>query len=474
MFIVRYSEIGLKGNKTRRNMEKILTDNISSAIHNGPELKFKKSDGRIFIYSDSEELKKILKNIFGIKSFSIAREYTFNTMDEIVERIKTNYNEYVRNKKFAVIATRKGTHPFTSKELEIAAGDALYEYSGGVDLENPQAPVYVEVRDKNFYLFTEKIAGPGGLPLKSEGRAISLFSGGIDSPVSTYMVMKRGMASDLLFCSLAHPSDTVYMLEVAKNLIDKYSTGYDPTIFIIDGTSLITKILRNPDQKYTNLIFKEMLYLYAEKLCRIHDYDAIVTGESIGQVSSQIPLNLKSLSLDISFPIFRPLIGFDKEETIEYSKIHGLYRNDSIGEFCSLFSRNPGINIRPGELKKAMEDFNIDEYFKEIITLKGSNIENYLSTIKTGKVHEIDENMIAVDLRESTDYDKWHVPGAININVRDIDGFMSKAEKDRKYLFYCKKGLNSAYAVSMMVSEGFNAYYSTDIELKKISSKMHV
>ena len=124
-----------------------------------------------------------------------------------------------------------------SRYLLENAVNLMPENSAGVDLENSSAPLYIEVRDKNFYTFTEKIEGPGGLPLKSEGKAISLFSGGIDSPVATFMVMKRGMATDLLFCSLAHPSDTLYMLKSARNLLFKYSHGYNSNIFILDGTS---------------------------------------------------------------------------------------------------------------------------------------------------------------------------------------------------------------------------------------------
>ncbi|WP_061951405.1 THUMP domain-containing protein [Acidiplasma cupricumulans] len=114
-------------------------------------------------------------------------------------------------------AKRSGSHSFTSMDIEKILGDALYKYSAGVDLEHPDIRIYIEIRDNRFYLFTEKIEGPGGLPLKSEGKLLSLFSGGIDSPVATYMVMKRGSATDLLFCSLAHPVDTVQMLMAAKS-----------------------------------------------------------------------------------------------------------------------------------------------------------------------------------------------------------------------------------------------------------------
>ncbi len=470
MFIVRYSEIGLKGNKTRRNMEKLLIENIISSLPGNFNLKYKKSDGRIYLYSDSPELMDILPNIFGIKSFSRATEYTFNDIEDIVTRCREYYFDYVKNKTFAVRATRKGTHSFTSRDLEIAVGNALYDNSSGVDLDNPEAPLYIEVRDKNFYIFTEKIGGPGGLPLKSEGKAISLFSGGIDSPVATFMVMKRGMATDLLFCSLAHPSDTIYMLKSAKNLLFRYSSGYNSNIYILDGTSLITGVLHHPDQKYANLIFKGLLYSYAENLCQENDYDAIVTGESIGQVSSQIPKNLKSLSHDINTPIFRPLIGFDKEETINYSKMKGLYMNESIGEFCSLFSKNPGINTSYKDLKLEVGKFPLKETLHEIIKIKKDTIDSYIDSIQNSKIDSIPENSIIIDLRGNDDFDKWHIPEAINMPVGSIDSLINSGNPDKNYFFYCKKGLNSAYAASIMISHGYRSFYSTEKDLKKIEA----
>ncbi len=467
MFIVRYSEIGLKGNKTRRMMEKTLMENIISSLPQNFDLKYKKSDGRIYLYSEESIFFQLLPHVFGIRSFSPAREYTFNSIEDIVSKCVEHYSKYVSGKSFAVRATRKGTHNFTSKQMEIAVGDALYNRSSGVNLENPEAPLFIEVRDKNFYTFTEKIDGPGGLPLRSEGRAISLFSGGIDSPVATYMVMKRGMAADILFCSLAHPSDTIYMLKSARNLLSKYSKGYNGNIFIMDGSSLITEIVQHPSQKYANLIFKELLYRYAEALSRKFDYDAIVTGESIGQVSSQIPKNLKSLSMDIRMPIFRPLIGFDKEETISYSRSRGLYMEESIGEFCSLFSKNPGINTDYSDLKHELEKFPVENNLHEIIAIKMDQIDSYVSSIRGSRTDRIPENSIIIDLRLPSEYEKWHIPGSINMDLKSLNAITETGDKSKNYFFYCKKGLNSAYASSIMISKGFSSFYSTEKDLKK-------
>ncbi len=472
MFIVRYSEIGLKGDKTRRNMEQILINNILSCSksHN-IDLKYSKTDGRIFLYTDNDDfLYEILPKIFGIKSFSYAYEYKFDNIDTIAAMAREKFYDSVKNRKFAVIATRKGVHSFTSRDIEVKIGDALYNNSSGVDLDNPDIKIYAEIRDNKLYLFTEKIGGPGGLPLKSEGKAISLFSGGIDSPVATYMIMKRGVACDLLFCSLAHPADTVYMLRVAKNLLDQYSRGYNNRIFILDGSTLITEIIKNPTHKFSNLIFKELLYEYAQNLCIEYGYNGIVTGESIGQVSSQTPENIEAMSRDIHYPVYRPLIGFDKEETINYSKSINLYFSDSIGEFCSLFSKNPGIKVAYHDLKKEMDKFDLNKYIHEIIVLRKDNIDSYMKSIENRYVNDIPVHCNIIDLRNSDDYDKWHIASAVNLNIKDLDSVIEHGDRDKNYLFYCKKGLNSAYAVSLMLENGYSAFYSTEKSLKKIKN----
>ncbi len=469
MFIIRYSEIGLKGEKSRRQMENILIQNIKSELERYnifPE--FKKSDGRIYIFTDSKLLYDILPRIFGIKSFSHAEEFKFRTIEEIVSITVSKFSGMISGKKFAVSAKRSGSHSFTSMDIEKILGDALYKYSAGVDLEHPDIRIYIEIRDNRFYLFTEKIEGPGGLPLKSEGKLLSLFSGGIDSPVATYMVMKRGSATDLLFCSLAHPVDTVQMLMAAKNLLDKYSIGYNAKIFIIDGSKLVTAISEHPDQMYTNIIFKKLLYEYAEYLCEKYGYNGMVTGESIGQVSSQTPQNLMLISEGIKYPVYRPLIGFDKEETINYSKSKSLFMNQSSAEFCSLFSKNPGIIVNHKDFYNEIKKFNVKDYMQELVEIDKNTIDDYIKSIKNKRFRGELDNVEFIDLRSRSDYENWHEPGAINLNLGELRNFIEHADRFKNYVFYCKKGLNSAYAASIMSKHGFNAYYVSERDLKSM------
>ncbi|SMD30625.1 THUMP domain-containing protein [Picrophilus oshimae] len=464
MYIVRYSEIGIKGERARRKMEGILSYNIKAALESlNINADVIRTRGRIYVMSDND-ISDLLKRIFGIKSFSSALMFKFSSIDDIKNIVYRLYNEKVYKKTFGIFAKRAGNHKFTSKDVERIVGDALYKNSNGVDLENPEVPIYIEIRDDKFYVFDRIIPGTGGLPLRSEGSALSLFSGGNDSPLATYMVMKRGSPCDLLFCSFAHPEDTYNMLLSARRLFDKYSYGYDPLIYIIDGTELASRIMER-NQKYGNLIFKKLLYLYADNLCSLKNYNAMVTGESIGQVSSQTLENLRSLSHGIDHPILRPLIGFDKDEIVSKSRELEIFEYNHLGEFCSIVSKRPGVRVSVDELNNEMRYYNID-LMKTSLVLKYSEINNYINAMKLSFIRDIPDDAVVMDLRPASDYIKWHLNGSLNIDVKNLKNM--NFDKDKTYVFYCRKGLNSAYAASILRKNGINAYYTTENNVKRL------
>ncbi|EQD41173.1 thiamine biosynthesis/tRNA modification protein ThiI, partial [mine drainage metagenome] len=181
---------------------------------------------------------------------------------------------------------------------------------------------------------------------------VSLVSGGIDSPVAAWMMMKRGSVQDIVFCSLAHPIDTAEFIRSIEPLIDRWSHGSDPAIHIFNGTPLIDLMAGGEGFAHPNVGFKKFLYELAAAVNRRVNGYGIVTGESLGQVSSQTAENLFSLTLSVSVPIYRPLIGFDKDEIVELSKRIGTFPETSLGEFCSIFSINPSISIKEEDLQQ--------------------------------------------------------------------------------------------------------------------------
>ncbi len=202
LYLVRYSEIGLKGKSTRNTMELKLIKNMKSALsRNNISGSFTRERGRIYA-STSENADTVFRKIMGIKSFSEVYSMKFSNKEEIVSKVVELFSDIVRNKTIASRVRRSGSHNFSSLDMDRMIGDALSKYASGIDLTSPDVEIMVEIRDTRAYIMKNLIDGPGGLPIGTEGKMISLVSGGIDSPVATWMLLRRGSPVDMLFISI--------------------------------------------------------------------------------------------------------------------------------------------------------------------------------------------------------------------------------------------------------------------------------
>ncbi len=256
VLIVRYDEIGIKKPGTRNKMENTLISNLlaSAKVHNCDKTVVKKHQGRIFLYGDVECLSNSSIKVFGVRSVSIAEELHFESINNIAEKATEIWSNRVVGKRFAVVVRRVGKHNFSSYDVARLVGEALLKYGGKVDLDNPEVSFYIEIRDNMAYFYDNIIEGPGGLPLGSEGIAISLISGGIDSPVSSWMIMKRGVAVDFLYCNLGSEITKNAVLNVIYRLLE-WSQGYTPKIFVADCSVITKTIMTQIDKKIWPLAF---------------------------------------------------------------------------------------------------------------------------------------------------------------------------------------------------------------------------
>lgn len=468
LYLIRYSEIGLKGKKTRNQMELRLINNISKSLKDKKEkTSFVRERGRIFAIS-SEDISIEISRVMGVKSFSSVKVIKFKEKQELLEKVVSEFTGKVEGKKFAVHTRRTGNHDFTSIEFDKLAGDKLFAFSSGVDLKNPDVKVEIEIRNNLAYLIMQTFEGPGGLPLGTEGKMVSLISGGIDSPVSTWLMMKRGSPVDMIFISLANPIDTKNFLKKAFILYSNWYSGYNPHIYIVDASRLITDYLFKGKMKYANVSYKRKMYEIADKISQDIGAFGIITGESSGQVSSQTPENLYELSKGLKTVIHRPLIGMDKDWIIDLARRIGTFHNDSTEEFCALFGEKPITKIKHEELEQDIE--RISEYFpsdSEIVKIRGNEIEEYLKKIgdpeyEIKSVDMMPENSLIIDVRDPLSYKGWHPEGAINLNPGSISRIEEINKENRSIVFYCKQGLQSAYMAGRLRKKGYDAYFASE------------
>lgn len=473
LYLIRYSEIGLKGKSTRNSMELRLIKNMKFAIRkNNIHGEFYRERGRIYAITDLHA-ENSLENVMGIKSFSEVFFMTFKDPKEIISEVTHIFSEKVSGKTFASRVRRSGNHNFTSIEMDRMIGDALFSYSAGIDLTEPDVEIQVEIRDNRAYIIKSWFEGPGGLPLGTEGRMISLVSGGIDSPVATWMMMRRGSPADMLFISMAHPVDTVEFLKAAGKLYDRWYNGYDPDIYILDITRLMDQYLFRGKMRYGNVSFKKFIYNMAEKFCIEKNYCGIITGESSGQVSSQTPENLMELSRGMTFPVHRPLIGMDKDWIISKSREIGTFESTSLGDFCSLFSETPITKIKKEELEHDMKNIaSYDPLENEIIRIKGSQIKSFIDNLSFHTSKDVlPSNAVYMDMRDIKSYDAWHPEGAIHTSPVKIGKQIDSINKEQPVILYCKKGLQSAHFASRLRKLGFDAYFTDEKTVMKHTLK---
>lgn len=371
LIIARYGEVGLKSNRVRRRFENRLINNIKASI----DAEVKVYQARIFIFpKDFDDAIEKLEMIFGIVSYSpaVSTKSTF----EDVERDLATYAEKLHdeglldeNTRFAISCRRVGTHEFSSQEMAAFAGAVIVKkYSSPVDLTNPELTIYLEVRDNDAYIFHEKIEGPGGLPLGTQGKVISLVSSGIDSPVATYLMMKRGCQVIALYCD-NQPYTTPDALKNYEDLIDQlnlYASGAPIKKRVVKYGDYLSTCKSEAPDKMTCVLCKSGMYKIAGMLAKKLHAEAVIDGSSLGQVASQTLPNILATREDLDVPVLSPLIGLDKVEITRIAEKIGTFeisKRDDGG--CKAVPKYPETKADLELVKEIKEAINQEEQLKK-------------------------------------------------------------------------------------------------------------
>ena len=366
LIIARYGEIGLKSPKIRSRFERKLVKNIKATF----ECDVNRNQGRIYIFPrDFDEGIEKLNRVFGVVSYSPATSTNtdYADIDETLTRYASDLvDEGIldENTKFAIKCRRVGTHDFTSQEMAAHCGGVVRNVvMAPVDLTNPDLTIFVEIRENDAYIYHEKIRGPGGLPLGTQGKVIVLLSSGIDSPVAAYMMMKRGCEVVALHCN-NDPFSGPKVTENFNLLVDRlniYAMGVPIKKRIIDYGEYLSVAKEKAPEKMTCVLCKSGMYRIAEKLAVKLGADAIVDGSSVGQVASQTLSNILATRYGVEVPILSPLIGLDKEEITAIAKEIGTFEISKIDDGgCSAVPRYPETHADLERVKKACEDMDQD------------------------------------------------------------------------------------------------------------------
>ena len=377
--IIRFSgELWLKKRWTRRQYEKQLARNLKRTLKNYkvPYSQLLRRYSRFYLKTGSAlEAARRIAHVFGVSSVSPAFE-TSSKLDDILENgIFLAGLVLKKGNSFAVRCKRVGKQDYSSADVRQMLGKRVLDELGKnlslrVDLGFPDAVLGVEVRDEEAFIYSKVIEGIGGMPLGTQPKLVGLFSGGIDSAVACWLVMKRGSPVIPVFFDNSPFTDettTKRALEVAEALLG-WATGFPRKVYVVQHGENLRKIMET-NRKYSCLLCKRMMYRVAECLAEQYGAEGIVTGEAIGEQASQTLVNLRVLNDAVEdYPVHRPLLGFDKTETEALARKIGTYKvsSKSAGA-CTAVPYSPSTKARLEEVYKAEEKLDIKQMIEKTL-----------------------------------------------------------------------------------------------------------
>lgn len=394
--LIHYHEIALKG-KNRAFFENKLAENIKKSLKSLGIFEVKRLSGRLLVrLADKRGLQtdwrglveERLKKVFGIAHFCFSHTHRYTQMrnqidtDKFIKDLCEDILELIKDKKFKSfkIDTKRAdkNFPMTSQKINEKIGEHILDKIKNikVNLENPDLTVFIEILPKQVFIYTEKIKGPGGLPVGTAGKVVSLISSGIDSPVASYNIMRRG--AKIIFVHFhSYPKTNRASIENVENLVkilNQYQS--ESRLYLVPFLDIQKKILLKAPEKLRVVFYRRAMFKIAEEIAGEENARALVTGESLGQVASQTLENIEVISESVKIPIFRPLIGQDKEEIISLARKIGTYEISILPyeDCCSLFTpKHPETKAKIKEVKNIEKNLGISPLIKK--ALKGSEVK---------------------------------------------------------------------------------------------------
>jgi len=357
MYIIHYWELALKW-KNRNTFEKKLIQNINKKlklINN--EIKIKKRYWKYVIYSEEPKIQNILSKTPGISYFAKAKKAKLDMID-IAQKAIEIFPKNCKNFKVETTRTNKN-FPLKSPEISrIIWAEIVKQFDKKVDLHNPEITLHINIAETETYLYTQKIPWIGGLPVGSSGHAVSLLSWGIDSPVSSFLLIKR-------WCKVTfvHAYNKTLEQEKVKEKILKLKTKldeiqWDSKIYFLPYETIQKEIIQWSQEKYRMLLFKRSIVRIANQIANKTQWQAIILWDSLWQVASQTMENIQCIYSASKLPIFSPLLGYDKQEIINIAKKIWTYEISILphNDCCSLIATNNPQTKWKTEVLQKLED----------------------------------------------------------------------------------------------------------------------
>ncbi|HGN0160674.1 TPA: tRNA uracil 4-sulfurtransferase ThiI [Proteus mirabilis] len=473
-FIIKlFPEITIKSQSVRIRFIKILTSNIRNVLSTlGDDITVVRHWDNIVVVSKdeskSEAVCDALTRIPGIHHFLQVEEHSYTDLHNIFEQTFAAFGHLVENKTFCVRAKRRGKHSFTSNEVECYVGGGFNQHveSAKVKLTRPDVTINLEIEDDKLILVNARYEGIGGFPIGTQEDVLSLISGGYDSGVSSYMLMRRGSRVHYCFFNLGGSAHEIGVKQVAHYLWNRFGRSHKVHFVAVDFEPVVAEILEKIDDGQMGVVLKRMMVRAASRVAERYGVQAIVTGEALGQVSSQTLTNLRLIDNATDTLILRPLITHDKENIINIARQIGTEDfARTMPEFCGVISKNPTVKAVKAKIEAEEEKFDFSILDSVVENAKNMDIrriaeETVQQVTEVEMVSEFATNDVVLDIRSPEEQENSPLK-LEGVDVKELPFYklstqFGDLDNSKTYLLYCERGMMSRLQALYLREQGFN------------------
>ncbi len=467
-----FPEITIKSPPVRKHFIRQLGKNIRSVLRDlDPALKVGGVWDNLEVetrLTDTKVLREMIERLCctpGIVHFLEVNEYPLGDLDDITAKCKAHYADLLPGKMFAVRCKRGGKHSFSSMDVERYVGSQLRQQCGaaGITLKNPELLVRMEIRDQRLFVIHHQHNGIGGYPLGALEQSLVLMSGGFDSTVAAYQMMRRGLLTHFCFFNLGGRAHELGVMEVAHYLWKKYGSSHRVLFISVPFEEVVSELLGKVDNSHMGVVLKRMMLRAATQIAERLEIDALVTGEAISQVSSQTLPNLSVIDAATDMLVLRPLIASHKQDIIDTATHIGTAEfAKHMPEYCGVISVNPATRAKRNRVEYEEAQFDMAVFERAMARTRQVAIDRVIDELgedlQVEEVREVLAGQIVLDIRhpDAVEDAPLQVPGidvqalpfyALNNRFKELDA-------TRQYLLYCDKGVMSRLHAHHLLSEG--------------------
>ena len=474
-FVVKFfPEILMKSRSVRKRFCKMLQGNIRNVLRRYDEdVKVILEWDHIIVKTTNDtdknraKLIELLSSTPGVAFFLEVQQSTFEDLHDIYEQVLPVVQSQLAGKSFCVRVKRRGQHDFSSTEIERYVGGGLNQNTDAlrVQLTNPDITIQLEVAHQELFIVKQRHDGLGGFPMGSQEGVLSLISGGFDSGVSSYIMMKRGMRVHYCFFNLGGAAHEIGVKQVAHHLWDRFSSSHRVKFLAVPFEPVVAEILEKVEDGQMGVVLKRMMMRTGAKLAERLALDAMVTGEAVGQVSSQTLRNLSVIDKSTDMLILRPLIAMDKQDIINTARHIGTAEfSETIPEYCGVISNKPTVKAVMSKIEEQEAKFDmslIDQVVEATMTLDirdiGEQTDAEITEVET--TAQFAPNEVVLDIRsdEEREDKPLKIEGATveSMAFFKLGTQFDTLDQSKTYLLYCDRGVMSKLQALYLKDAGF-------------------